>query len=248
MQISFVHQSLSVRLASALFAFLVPALSAQQQEPFALVIPQRRAVDPVVVSLPELPAAARHVAPLTLKVTIETMRPGSPPQSIRRTISRTAEAIHIVESDGGEWFFERNAVDPRRVAGQFVDHATRTVIYYPETDLRNYLNIRGWMDAFTLGVDLDLLRKLEPAGTTRVADGITFHRYVALGDVPASTEIWWSEEQMLANAVEKKSSSGSTRYALDSLAKGVASELLRKPGDRYPGYRKVDVADWLEER
>ena len=47
----------------------------------------------------------------------------------------------------------RNSVDPRRVSGMLIDHASRSIVVHEESDLRSRLGIDGWAEALLLGLD-----------------------------------------------------------------------------------------------
>lgn len=90
----------------------------------------------------ELSAEADHIAAQTLEQRIGPNR---------RTVSRTADRIHVAFDDGREWLFVRNPVDRRRAMGYLVEHSQKRISTYAESDLRNAAGIRGWADVLSLG-------------------------------------------------------------------------------------------------
>ena len=65
--------------------------------------------------------------------------------------------MHVRTSAVREWLYVRNPIDPRRVSGVMIDHETRVLVTYEESDLRNARGIRGWLDVLALGLDPDTL-------------------------------------------------------------------------------------------
>lgn len=98
--------------------------------------PKRRAQIAPVPVLPPLPADADRIP----RQTVDVRLPGGP-----HTIVRTPERILVAHRER-EWLFERNTLDPRRVSATLVDHASRVVIVYEESDVRNLLRLNGWAD------------------------------------------------------------------------------------------------------
>ncbi len=109
--------------------------------------------------------------------------PAGPPEL--RAGSPTITRVHATASDQREWLFEQNSVDPLRVTGFQVVHAAQTIVVYEDSDLRNWLGLRGWADVIAMG---------DSGGLRRSADPLT----------------------------------------------------LRHPTLRFPRYRVVDLAEWLE--
>lgn len=112
--------------------------------------PERRAVIVPVSALEELPPGADLVASQTLHVVTRVQPIEGDAETVRETITRTVDRIHL-SSAGREWLFVRNVRDPRRVSGTLIDHAARAVIFYDESDLRNVVGLNGWADALRLG-------------------------------------------------------------------------------------------------
>ena len=186
------------------------------------------------------------LTPSTIRLVVQHEKKGS--RAARQTISRTADRTHIVESDGREWLFERNPVDPRRVSASLIQHAAQVIVLHSETDLRMTLGIRGWADVLTLGFDHEALRRYRPTPDVRVIDGIRFVRYVPSEKATSLNEVWWSDKEVLPSRFSVAQADGLTRVMIESMTDRVDSELLVPPVSRFPKYRVVDLADWLEKR
>jgi len=109
--------------------------------PIILTPSGRRTPDDPPPPPPDLPPGAERVTPLTVEVRVELQRTEAETRTIRQTFTRTADRIHLA-SNNEEWLFVRNAKDARRVTGFFIEHASRTVVVFEESDLRNMLGIR----------------------------------------------------------------------------------------------------------
>ena len=235
-------------LAIALTFSSLVTLTAQSQteDGWVLALPKRRTASPVPATLPELPPAARAIAQATIRLAVQDSAPRKKPE--QQTITRTAGRIHVAREDGREWFFERNPIDPRRVSAAAVEHASREVVLYAETDLRMMMGIRGWADVLTLGFDPDRLAHYEPTAKTRTIDGVRFTRYVSTNGGPGSeADIWWNGEQQLASGFTISDRTGTSRFVVESISPRVEAESLQPPSKRYPNYTVINVADWLEQ-
>jgi hypothetical protein len=208
------------------------------------VLPVRKALAPTPQGPPSLPAEARELQPATLRV----LASGGPDRSvaIERTVTRTADRVHIEAAGEEEWLFVRNARDPRRVLGYLIDHAHKTAVVYDESDLRNSQQIRGWLDVLTLGFDVRTLEAMRATGETARLGGVAFSRFSS-GPNTAFREVWWSQAELLPLKVEP-GQAGGRLVSLESVRRGIDAERLRLPEERFPDYRVVDLADWLEER
>lgn len=98
--------------------------------------PKRRAEIAPAPALPPLPADADRIPPQTLEVVL--------PAGLH-TIVRTPGRILVAHRER-EWLFERNVLDPRRASATLVEHASRAIVVYEESDLRNLLGLNGWAD------------------------------------------------------------------------------------------------------
>lgn len=200
-----VQQCLRAAVAAALIAGATAVPLAQ------LTVPTRRgAVLPQPGPPPPLPAGADAIAPQTVTLTMRAKAEDGRARTAQQTVSRTSTRIHIAMADGSEWLFERNPVDPRRASAFAVLHASRVVVAYSDTDLRNLLGITGWTQLLTFGC------------REAPATAATLPRSCASLD-------------------------GRSHLTIDRVTAGVDPRLTALPAERFPGYREVDVADWLEE-
>jgi len=189
---------------------------------------------------PPLPPGADRLSPLTLRTVVRKSAAGRA-HEVRQTITRSAERLHVAAPGGAEWLFERNVRDPRRVAGHYVEHAARTIVYYSDSDLRNLLGVDGWTRLLTLGFDPRSLDGMRPTGDVRTMGGLRFVRHAGGGDT-----VWWSAEALLPAELSSDASGRSARLVVESVSTTIDPALLRAPGLRFPAYRQIDVAEWLE--
>jgi hypothetical protein len=210
------------------------------------VPPTRRAPEAPPAQPPELPSAGEHVTPLTLELVTRHQPGKAATNRVRQTVSRTRNRIHIAFGDGREWLFERNLIDPRRVSGWLIIHGSRTIVLHDESELRNRLEVKGWADVLMLGLDPSVLRQLKPTGQARTINGIRFVKQAPLDENARVSDVWWSEEHALPSAFVISHGTGSTRISVTRLRAGVTADLLTSPTSRFPAYRMVDLAEWLE--
>jgi len=151
-------------IASVLLMQAEALASAAQQsntpagEAWMLALPTRRTPDAPPGPPPNLPEGAEGIAPLTIQAIVRRHTTSGASETLRQTISRTADRIHVAADNGREWLFERNPRDPRRVSAALVEHASQAIVRYEESDLRMTLGIRGWSDVLALGGESDLLK------------------------------------------------------------------------------------------
>jgi hypothetical protein len=214
----------------------------------ALRIPLRRPPDAPPGAPPSLPVGATGVKAATLHLVIRRDTARRPSSTRRQIVSRTSDRIHIAGNDGREWLFERNPLDPRRVAATAIEHESRAIVLYEESDLRMTLGIRGWADVLTLGFDSQLLSGYERTRDVRTIGGIRFVRHARAGARATRDDVWWSDDQALASHFAIADAAGVTRFAVERASAGVDAELLRAAIVRFPDYRVVDLADWQEKR
>jgi hypothetical protein len=214
--------------------------------PFVVVPPDRRASDALPPAAPALPPGADRLSPLTIEVLVQRQSGQGAPRAARQTITRTSTNIHIAANDGREWFFERNPLDSRRVAGFLVQHAQRSVVFYDESDLRNMVGITGWADVLTLGASNHARDQMKRTPESRTIHGIRCTRYVARNAEAQFDELWWSERLALPCAFTLIEPSGLTRLSVEGLRRVIDPGVLRRPHVRFPGYSSSDLADWLE--
>jgi hypothetical protein len=171
------------------------------------------------------------------------LRPGVP---VRQTVTRTSDRIHVEADDRREWLFERNPIDPRRVTAVLVDHPSQTIVLYDESDLRITRHIRGWADALTLGFDEQRLGSYAPTKESRTVGVLRFVRYEASGE-RAAGHVWWNHEQAIASDFAITDAVGRTHVSVESAGAGVDQTLLLPAPHRFPTYRVLNLADWLEK-
>lgn len=236
----------------ALPALLVVVLGVQvaaQSRPTAgdipfLIEPSRRAPITTPSPLPDLPDAASNTAPLTIE--IEILERGSDRRSaVRQVVTRTADRVHL-QSEGREWVFERNPIDPRRVSGSLIDHSVHAIVLHGESDLRNTLGITGWIDVLTFGVGASVPQQFSLSRGMRQVGDVRFERFTS--PTGRIAELWWNQELLLPQAIRMRQSSGSTDWRIVAARHGADAGLLRSPPLRLPDYKVLDLADWLEDR
>jgi hypothetical protein len=218
-----------------------PAAERGDDELAVPVLPARRLTAAVPEPPPPLPAGAEGVQPLTLEVRVTT-RAGARAQTRTQTVTRTADRVHVATATGVEWLFERNPVDPRRVAASAVQHAEKTIVVYSESDLRMTLGIPGWAHVLTMGVDARAVTAA--SGEARRVAGLPFLK-TRVTTAGARGALWWNADQLLP--LEYAGAGDGTSLSVVKIAPGVDQSRLRAPEARFPGYRVVEFADWLEE-
>jgi hypothetical protein len=243
------------RLTAAVFVLLVtPEViatgmeqdGAKRPEEIVFVLPSRRAPDAVPKGPAAVPPAGEQVAPLTLDVVTRYVPLRGAQRSIRHSVSRTHDRIHLALAGKREWLLIRNPVDPRRVSGMLIDHAARTIVVHEESDLRTRLGVNGWADALLLGLDAEMVPRLRAAAESRAITGVRFNKQVVAGGPGELSDVWWNAEFALPGAYTVKSPGGSTRISVERIVRGVNGERLQLPSSRFPSYKVVDLADWLE--
>jgi hypothetical protein len=60
------------------------------------------------------------------------------------------------------------------------------------------------------------------------------------------SKCWWCEEQVLPSRFTVGDKSGDTQFAIERVRSGADPLLLDPPEARFPRYRVVALADWLE--
>lgn len=247
-------QTAAALLATAL-AVAVPAAAARQAPRPTLAAGERSVTAPPIPPVrrapatrpaapPALPSGALALRPSTLTLVLTRDQAGREPATLRQTVTRTADRVHISGGAGGpDWLFERNPIDPRRVSGHFVDHATKTIVFHSDSDLDLMLGIPGWTHVLMLGCDAPSTPPRGTTADTRVIDGLPFVRTTG-GGAPGPT--WWNAELLLPAECTRGVVPGATRMTLEAVRGEVNPDLLRLPSARFPGYRTLDLADWLE--
>lgn len=130
-----------------------------------------------------------------------------------------------------------------------VDHEHRVLVTYEESELRNVLGIRGWLDVVTLGFDAAALADMKATTESRTRDGLEFTRYTARLSGGAVTDVWWCQTDLLPLEVAVRDSSGSSvaRLSVQTARPTVDHGLLVSPSARFSDYREIGYADWLEQ-
>lgn len=219
--------------------------SGKQPDAWVITVPKRRIADAPPAPPPSLPSRADSVVPLTIDVVVRRESGLSSSRTVRQRIARTATRIHM-ESDGREWLFERNPIDPRRVAAAFVEHRSQAVILYEETDLRMALGIRGWADVLALGFDRDALSDYRPTGETRTIGGVRFTGHVVRGKTDDRADVWWSDAQGFSSDFVTKDGNVRSHFSVERIRPGVDADVLTPAPSRFPRYRVYDLAGWLD--
>jgi hypothetical protein len=223
-------------------------VDANREDAVSPILPTRRAPQGAPSAPPPLPPGAERVTPLTLETVTRHKPVSGRPQSVRQTVTRTADRTHVATGPEREWLFERNTLDSRRVIGTLIEHASRALIVYEESDLRRVMGISGWAHTLTLGFDPGLLAGLGRSDETRVIGGIQFTRYVAASKRTDFQEVWWSRKEIFPSRFVTADSRGSIEFSVERVRPGVDAALLRSPASRFPAYDRFDLAGWLEGR
>ncbi len=219
-----------------------PAADRGDDELVVPVLPARRLTAAMPEPPPPLPPGAEGVQPLTLEVRVTT-RAGARAQTRAQTVTRSVDRVHVATATGVEWLFERNPVDSRRVAATAVQHAEKTIVVYSESDLRMALGIPGWAHVLTMGVDAHAVTSAG-TGEARTLAGLRFLKArVAAGD--RGRTLWWNADQLLP--LEVAAGGNGASLAVVKISPGAEPARLWSPEIRFPGYRVVEFADWLEE-
>ena len=221
----------------------------------AAVLQQRRNAESAVLvpppsslaesaALPDLPRGTT-LAPLTASVTVQTSG-GLQVEIARQIVTRTLDHVHVALAGGEEWLFVRHPVDPRRTSGAAVYHSAQTIVIYEESELRSVKGIRGWADVVMFGLSVDLIDGVVRQRDTRVVSGVLFTRYTAAGTAAILRDLWWNADQALPERYTVRAAATIVHVTLNRLQPSVNERLLVPPASRFPGYRVIDVATWLE--
>lgn len=194
--------------------------------------------------LPNVPAATNRLAPQTLTMRVIRKPAKGQETATEQTVSRTVERVHMVGQQG-EWLFERNTVDPRRVFGFLIDHRSQVIVRYEESDLRMTRGVRGWADVLLLGFDPSVLKNYRRTEAKRTIGVVRFVRYAAT-QKDSPNQMWWSEEASLAHDFAVVDNAASTRTSITGIRDGVDETLFQEPTARFPGYKSYNFADWLD--
>jgi hypothetical protein len=206
-------------------------------------LPVRRTNDlPVVEPPPVLPAAARHLPPLTLRFVNDGG--GATARPMEYTFVRGRGRGHLRTNDGrGEWLFTQNPVAPARVSGAYADHTARTITEYSETDLRLALNLRGWLDVLTCRFRADALSAMQPSGRRLIVNDVGFDQHVRTDDGDGIREAWWNADLLVAAKVVLRHGAVRVQSRLQSVTRGIDDALLAPLSERFPGYAVRGYSD-----
>ncbi len=214
------------------------------------VLPTRTSAAPALIpEPPPVPPGAEALTPIRFTVTTTWAGVGGKRTTSQR-VTRTADRVHLaLQGTRKEWLFERNPLDRRRVSGYLIDHASREILTYQESDLRNEQQLRGWADALMMRFDLAVLPRLRRTNQHEVALGATSTRYVAQelsGD--GVIEVWWSDTLLLPLRLKVRQQGALVSAVVDHLEPAVSLTLLADPRMRLATYDTLDVADSRERR
>jgi len=210
----------------------------------AFVLPDRTASAGTVEPPPELPSEAHYLTPSALEV--HTTAAGHTAESVQ-TVTRTVDRVRVDMPGNREWLYVRNPVDARRVSAWLTDHAAKTIVVYDESDLRQTMGIRGWLDVLTLGFDSGTLAHRTPVGEARRAFDLPFQHFTIPAADAAVQEVWWHQGQLLPlKIVRRRPAASSTVVTVRQRRLDVDLRRIASPATRFPHYRQLDFADWLE--
>jgi hypothetical protein len=237
-----------VVLVAAIVPGVSPLLLAQSPPDGAasIVLPKRRAPDASPAPPPPLPLRADSIRPTTIALVTRRLGPSGEWMTMRQTASRTAERIHLIGKEGREWLFERNPVDTRRVSATQVEHTSKTIVLYDDTDLRMALGIRGWADILMFGFDSALARDCKPGSAVRIFGSSRFRKCNVTNASAGGAVLWWSDTQLLATPFAVAGDEGQALLTIEAVHDGVDAVRLVPAIQRFPAYRVSDYADWLE--
>ena len=216
-----------------------------------IVLPTRtspsssRAIEP-----PTVPSNAGALPPLAFTLTTVWKQPG---HQLRRTVQkvvRTSDRVQLsLDGMQKEWVLLRNPVHPARVSGCLIDHASRRILVYDDSDLRNHQQLRGWADVLLMRFDPDVLPRLRRTGETEMAAGTVFTRYVTSDDAASGVvDVWWSDDVLLPLRLTTRDPVARITTSITQLTRSVDTTRLREPGVRFPDYGVVDVSDARDHR
>jgi hypothetical protein len=246
LRLSAISYVVAALVLSGQFAGVLESQTTRAQDAEVVFVrPMRRAPDTPPAPLPELPSRAHEIEPLTFEVVTRRTPPNGAAVTERQRVSRTKDRIHVA-TEATEWLFERNPVDARRVSALLVHHPSRSIVTHEESDLRNTVGITGWAPVLMIGVDVNVLATLAPTSESRTEAGLQFRKHLARAAGQGFSEVWWNPEQLLPLTTVIRDGAGLTDVTVQGLRRGVDAALLRSPSSRFPKYRLVDLAEWLE--
>ncbi len=209
------------------------------------IVPTRAPAAARPASPPDLPREALALVSATLQ--LQTTR-GASGAAVVQTVTRTADRVHVETGAGRELLYMRNPTDVRRVSAMLTDHTARTTVVYDESDLRRVLGIRGWLDVLTLGFDPGRFAELRPVSGTRRAFDLPFEHLEGPGSADGVLEAWWHQGELLPLEVVRRRPESDAPVVVTVVQRSLAvdRQRLALPTTRFPDYRQLDFADWLE--
>ena len=210
-------------VASALCASAGPAQAAQATASDLAVpmLPVRKGTQPGARTPAELPPGADHVTPLTLHVRITTRASGRASER-RQTVTRTAQRVHVASAAEGH--------QARGAAGGAewlfernpVDprRASATYVAHATKTIVTYS-------------DSDLQTMLGIPGWVHILT-MGVDPAILAGVTPSSA----------TRTIDRPDG---TRLVIERASATVDLQLVQPAELRFPGYRVVNLADWLEE-
>jgi hypothetical protein len=59
-------------------------------------------------------------------------------------------------------------------------------------------------------------------------------------------DVWWSDDQALPSEFVMAEAAGPVHFSVVEMRMDADEQLLRTPTVRFPDYRSIEIADWLE--
>ena len=181
------------------------------------VMPVRKATPPAPRALPPLPPGAERVTPLTLHVRVTTRASGRVSER-RQTMTRTFDRVHVVNSDVAS-------------AASGVEWLFERNPVDPRRASATY--VAHAAKTIVVYSDSDLQTMLGIPGWAHVL-AMGLDPEVLAGVTPSS-------------ATRTIDTPDGTRLVIERASATVDLQLVQPAELRFPGYRVVNLADWLEE-
>lgn len=172
------------------------------------------------------------------------------PHVARLRLLRFPDVVHLSDPDGGdEWLFRRNPVATDEVSGVRVDHASRFLIDYTDSELASEAVLDGWARLAQLFVSPEELELLRPTGETSEFAGFAFERRVRAGEAAVGEllEVEWSTELGLPRRAAWRTQDGERVQELSALRRADLAERPAGFSERWPEYARKDLSDWRED-
>ena len=107
------------------------------------------------------------------------------------------------------------------------------------------LGIVGWADLLMMGVDPAAIAPAHATRRTEKLSGVVFRQHAQSVDEGVN-EVWWSQEHLLASRVVTHHQGSTTTVTVTKIQHVAADDRLRSPAQRFPDYKQIDLAEWLE--